>query len=111
MFGPDGVMMTGWYNDPANGNWYYLHEASDGALGMMETEWLSDGREYYWLDPQDGRMMTGWVEIGGKQHYFNAVTPDVRPGSITGAKPYGAMYRNQNTPDNLRVGKDGARTE
>ncbi len=110
LFGADTIMLTGWYNDPSTDKWYYLHEISDGTLGTMETGWIFNGGEYYWTDPKDGHMQTGWAEIGGKQYYLKADNRGNRPGSLlAGTRPYGAMYRNQNTPDDAWVGDDGSR--
>jgi len=71
-------MQTGWFIDPADQNSYYLNPFSDGTCG---------------------RMMTGWVDIGGKRYYFN-------PNS-DGAM--GRMFRNERTPDGYYVGADGVK--
>ncbi len=77
-FDATGHLITGWYVDPVDGNTYYMNEASDGT---------------------QGRMMTGWVTIGGKEYYFNPNSDGQR----------GRMYRNEATPDGHFVGPDGAK--
>ncbi len=77
-FDAEGNMQTGWFIDPIDQNSYYLNPFSDGTCG---------------------RMMTGWVNIGGKQYYFN-------PNS-DGAM--GRMFRNERTPDGYYVGADGVK--
>lgn len=71
-FGSEGYIDTGWLRD-GSGSWYYLNPASDGTKGAMQTGWLTDpqdGNRYY-LDPQTGQMVTGWVYIDGVWYYFN----------------------------------------
>lgn len=47
-------MVTGWYDD-TDGNRYYLHTVSDGALGHMYTGWhWIDGNCYYFNEKSDG---------------------------------------------------------
>lgn len=95
---PDGQ------NGPAKEGWFRF-----GSDGIMVLGWFDDGEESYWLDLQDGHMVTGWAEIDEKNYYFNT-DPTFDPGSkIPGAKPFGAMFRDQNTPDNVWVGADGSR--
>lgn len=63
LFDEVGIMRTGWYRDPGDGSWFYLHDVSDGSRGSMVTGWrLIDGI-WYFFGP-DGRL------------YQNTVTPD-----------------------------------
>ena len=47
-FDNDGWMQHGWYLGP-DGNWYVLHDTSDGMLGTMLTGWYKDD--------QDGKLV------------------------------------------------------
>lgn len=70
-FGSDGHVYTGWLVDNI-GKWYYLNPVSNGTKGAMQTGWLTDpldGNRYY-LDPQTGQMITGWVNIDDIWYYF-----------------------------------------
>ena len=63
-FDGSGVMQTGWAK--VGGTWYYL-----SGSGAMQTGWLSKGGSWYWLDPESGRMATGWEKASdGKWYYF-----------------------------------------
>ncbi len=72
-FDPYGRMMTGWHLD-ADGNYYYLNEASDGTRGRMVTGWFwikdADGvQRCYYFDPvadtgTRGKMMRNTVVDG-----------------------------------------------
>ena len=61
-------MVVGWYQDPADGRWYYLSPISDGTLGRMITGWYVIDSSYYYFNPNfdgyRGRM------------YANEITPD-----------------------------------
>jgi len=117
-FNEKGIMDTGWYMDTA-GAWYYLHEASDGRKGAMDRGWhfeQSDGKWYY-LDPENGKMKTGWICDNRKWYYLTetAGTPCwsrdaggrwIYSGS---GRSYGSMYANETTPDGKKVDADGAR--
>ena len=63
-FDGSGAMQTGWAK--VGGTWYYL-----SGSGAMQTGWLSKGGSWYWLDPESGRMATGWAKAAdGKWYYF-----------------------------------------
>ena len=63
-FDGSGAMQTGWAK--VGGTWYYL-----SGSGAMQTGWLSKGGSWYWLDPDSGRMATGWEKASdGKWYYF-----------------------------------------
>lgn len=54
-FDEHGNMITGWYQDPSDGCWYYLHPISDGSQGYMYTgQHVIDGVTYFF--GLDGRM-------------------------------------------------------
>ena len=61
-----------WVKLPVQGGetWYYFNKD-----GYMATGWLFENNNWYYLDPQtgtnNGRMMTGWQQIGGQWYYFN----------------------------------------
>ena len=63
-FDGSGAMQRGWAK--VGGTWYYL-----SGSGAMHTGWLSKGGSWYWLDPESGRMATGWAKAAdGKWYYF-----------------------------------------
>lgn len=78
-FGADGYMDTGWFKD-ADGNWYYLNQASDGMQGTMKTGWFKDtDGNWYYLNPVSdgtrGAMKTGWFkDVDGNWYYLNPVS-------------------------------------
>ncbi|HJC07010.1 MAG TPA: hypothetical protein H9704_12845, partial [Candidatus Enterocloster excrementipullorum] len=118
-FDNDGWMQHGWYLGP-DGNWYVLHDTSDGMLGTMLTGWYQDDQDgkWYYLNPSDGRMLTGWQNIGGTWYYFNEYTPEYTWEYDTATenwkyngssqKPYGSMYSGETTPDGYTVNEDGS---
>ena len=54
-FNEAGYMVAGWYLD-TDGNWYFLHNVSDGAQGHMYTGWHQiEGKWYYFRENAGGR--------------------------------------------------------
>lgn len=60
-FNENGVMLTGWFTDPADGNIYYLNPESDGrrgamAVGLKYLDIDGDGKteSYYFNEKSDG---------------------------------------------------------
>lgn len=88
-FGADGYMDTGWFKD-ADGNWYYLNQASDGTQGAMKTGWFKDtDGNWYYLNPVSdgtrGAMKTGWFkDVDGKWYYLNPVSDGTQGAMKTG---------------------------
>ena len=88
-FGADGYMDTGWFKD-ADGNWYYLNQASDGTQGTMKTGWLKDtDGNWYYLNPVSdgtrGAMKTGWFkDVDGNWYYLNPVSDGTQGAMKTG---------------------------
>ena len=87
-FGADGYMDTGWFKD-ADGNWYYLNQASDGTQGTMKTGWLKDtDGNWYYLNPVSdgtrGAMKTGWFTDpqDGHLYYLDPKTGAMVTGNI-----------------------------
>ncbi len=72
-FGEDGYMETGWVQD--GDDWYYLSPESDGTKGHMVTGWVQDGDDWYYLSPDaddgKGQMATGWVQDGDDWYYLS----------------------------------------
>lgn len=98
-FNDNNIMDSGWYND--SNLWYYLSEIHDGFFGEMKTGWhfnQTDSKWYY-LNPGNGRMLTGWQLIDGKWYYLS-------PNSDSG-HPYGSLYVNETTPDGYNTNSDG----
>jgi len=58
----DGVMATGWLQDPNGGAWYYLNPSS----GAMLTGWLKDPNSglWYYLNPLTGAMLSNTTVDG-----------------------------------------------
>lgn len=88
-FGTDGYMDTGWFKD-ADGNWYYLNQASDGTQGTMKTGWFKDtDGNWYYLNPVSdgtrGAMKTGWFkDADGNWYYLNPVSDGTQGAMKTG---------------------------
>ncbi|MEQ2373608.1 YDG domain-containing protein [Pilosibacter fragilis] len=88
-FGADGYMDTGWFKD-ADGNWYYLNQASDGTQGTMKTGWFKDtDGKWYYLNPVSdgtrGAMKTGWFkDVDGNWYYLNPVSDGTQGAMKTG---------------------------
>ena len=87
-FGADGYMDTGWFKD-ADGNWYYLNQASDGTQGAMKTGWFKDvDGNWYYLNPvsdgTQGAMKTGWFTDpqDGHLYYLDPKTSAMVTGNI-----------------------------
>lgn len=87
-FGADGYMDTGWFKD-ADGNWYYLNQASDGTRGTMKTGWFKDtDGNWYYLNPVSdgtrGAMKTGWFTDpqDGHLYYLDPKTGAMVTGNI-----------------------------
>ncbi len=116
-FGADGYLKTGWVLDGTDNRWYQIDENSG-----MRTGWYfdqSDDKNWYYLDPVSGAMMTGWQFINGKWYYFavTSAAPQWKYDPVTGkwtfdskssGCPYGAMYQKTLTPDGYYVDKNGA---
>ena len=116
-FGADGYLKTGWVLDGTDNRWYQIDENAG-----MRTGWYfgqSDDKNWYYLDPVSGAMMTGWQFINGKWYYFavTSAAPQWKYDPVTGkwilddrssGCPYGAMYQNTLTPDGYYVDKNGA---
>lgn len=68
LFGDDGYMLTGWQFAKWSGgeNWFYL----DPVNGDMKTGWVYVGGYWYYLDPETGAMQTGWLKWSGKWCYL-----------------------------------------
>ena len=114
--GPDlGQMVTGWVRDPKTGKWYYMNDNT----GILTTGWLLNKQDnrWYYLN-QDGEMLLGWQNIGGKWYYFNTNAPQDTyvwdAGAFkwsyvnNNARPYGSMYAGEKTPDGYNVDASGA---
>lgn len=88
-FGADGYMDTGWFKD-ADGNWYYLNQASDGTQGTMKIGWFKDtDGNWYYLNPVSdgtrGAMKTGWFkDADGNWYYLNPVSDGTQGAMKTG---------------------------
>ena len=73
-FGADGVMDSGWLLD--DGQWYYLSQAHGGRFGHLVSGWFQDasGRWYYGHAAHDGRfgaLESGWLRDRGFWYYLS----------------------------------------
>lgn len=77
-----GSWLKGWQE--VNGKWYYL----DPADGIMKTGWWYDPqyKGWFYLDPTNGDMQTGWVKVKGKWYFLARTTTgsDVKGKMKTG---------------------------
>ena len=95
--------------------WYYCDETYGMHLGWLYTP---VDNCWYYLDPGNGKMHTGWSYIDGHYYYF----PEMHTGTYyqdpaTGKwiyanpenlRPLGSLYVSATTPDGSLVGEDGA---
>lgn len=61
----NGEMQTGWRK--IKDIWYYL----DPGNGIMKTGWYSDGKATYYSDA-GGAMKTGWIKLNNTWYYLNS---------------------------------------
>ena len=68
-FDSDGKMLLRWKR--INGKKYLF----DPADGHMHTgwEWVSEKNAWYYLSPQTGYLLEGWLDYGGKKYYLAPV--------------------------------------
>ena len=86
LFDPvDGHMHTGWEWVSEKSAWYYLSPQT----GYLLEGWLDyNGRKYY-LAPTDFYAKTGWQKIDGKWYFFDKKNADMKTGWLTdGGKTY-----------------------
>ena len=84
----DGTKATGWFQSPASGKWFYMNPSN----GDMMTGWVQVGTTWYYLNPSNGDMQTGWINDGNAWYYCDAS---------------GAMLSNTSV-DGYVVGANGA---
>lgn len=118
-FGVNGYLASGWVFDYQLNEWYCISEDSG-----MQTGWYfepQDGNTYY-LNPVNGALVHGWQEIEGKWYYLNEISaaptwaydPEAKNwfyNVSSRTKPWGALYRNEETPDGYRADEDGVCAE
>ena len=101
----------GQWSRTADGRWQFLNSAGNAyadtwiyvqnqwywvdGTGTMLTGWLLRGDKWYYLDAS-GAMVTGWLQYGGTWYYMGQD---------------GTMLTDTVTPDQYRVGADGALVE
>jgi len=114
-FGVDGYIKSGWVYDYRLGSWY--NQSIDTG---MRTGWYTDTEDThtYYLNPEEGGMAAGWWRIDRKWYYFNTIVTEAswefnretgnwQYNTKSKSKPFGSMYRAENTPDGYYVGADG----
>ena len=62
-FDEAGIMQTGWFTQ--NNNTYFC-----AHNGKLTTGWNQYDCFWYYMDPQDGHMLTGWQTISDSRYYF-----------------------------------------
>ena len=69
-----GKMIRGWYLDTTKNKWYFLNRDN----GTMMTGWYHDPNDgkWYFFDPTSGEMSTGWAQINGKWYFFNQLVSE-----------------------------------
>ncbi len=76
----------------------------------MKVSWHTDsddGHTYY-LEPETGKLARGWKQINNQWYYFNTdTTGNWNYNANNKEKPFGAMYKNEQTPDGYYVNGDG----
>lgn len=115
-FGVNEYLKSGWVFDYQLGSWYWV-SVDKG----MQSGWYTDTQDgfTYYMDPATGKLAAGWKQINEKWYYFNgiSVSPtwvfDEKTGTwfynvLSRRKPYGAMFKNEETPDGYFVNEDGA---
>ncbi len=66
-FDSDGYVVTGWFQDPDTGSWYYMDDQGEMTL----AQWLELDGSWYYFD-ENGVMATGWIEdVPGEWYYLN----------------------------------------
>jgi len=111
-----GEQHSGWYIDSKE-DWYYFRESDK----VMKTGWHQDNRDgyFYYLNLSDGKMVTGWNTIDGKEYFFQPVRDmgnyrfnneqEKWHYTINSKVPYGALYVNTTTPDGSIVDGNGVK--
>ena len=86
LFDPvDGHMHTGWEWVSEKNAWYYLSPQT----GYLLEGWLDQGVKRYYLATVDFYAVTGWQFIGGKWYFFDTKNCDMKTGWLTdGGKTY-----------------------
>lgn len=59
-----GAMRTGWCN--VEGGMYFF-----GTDGAMQTGWVENNGKRYYMDPETGRMCSGWRLVDGKWYFLH----------------------------------------
>ena len=114
-FGADGFLKDGWVYDYQLNSWYCT-----SIENGMKDGWYTDpqDRYTYYLEPKTGKLANGWKQIDSHWYYFNTnaslrtweldeATGKWNYNTMVRVKPYGAMYKNENTPDGYYVNNDG----
>lgn len=103
-----------WYRTQA-GLWYYF----ENDRVTTKRGWFNDatdGQTYY-LDPDTGIMLVGWILIDGNYYYFNESHNNENNWREVGngffeslgkkVKAYGSMFKDEYTPDGKKVDASG----
>lgn len=62
--GETGTVSDGWQE--TDEGWVYYRN------GELHTGWLLDGDNWYYLNPENGLMMTGFLTLDGKTYYLES---------------------------------------
>ena len=99
-----------WYKTKGGAWYYYESDRTTKKKGWFVDP--TDGQTYY-LKPSTGRMAVGWTKIDGSSYYFNEYHDNPDNWISTGGgwyigmgekvKAYGAMFRDEITPDGKYV--------
>lgn len=47
-----------------DGRWYFYEQ------NQVKKGWLLDGEDWYYLNPENGQMQTGFVTLDGKTYFL-----------------------------------------
>lgn len=101
---PSGAMATGWAWDNDAACWYLA--SSDPSDGRLLTGWQQVGATWYYLRQEDAHMATGWLEISGSLYYLKssgAMAANEWVDYLDGAKLF--MCSNGNDTFMIRNGR------
>ena len=72
----NNVVQTGWISEGYDD--YYM----DPSTGAMTTGWIFDGYDHYYMSPVNGLMQTGWTHDGYNWYYLRRASGVMQTGWI-----------------------------
>lgn len=110
-----GHIRTGFYTE--GDEVYYLSKASGDNYGTVQVGWIYDvdNNSFYYCSPYSGAVITGWLNVDGKDYYFSENKSYDANGKLdinaatSATSGYGKMLSNCMTPDGHMLDANGAR--